>query len=252
MPNRLPGKTAIVTGAAGAFGQEMVSLFVSEGAQVVACDLPGTNLGALAERYGNAVHLVEHNVLVEADWVRVFDGARREFGSADILINNAGVSSTGAPQDPERIDLDQWRAVNSVNVEGVVLGCREAIRSMKEGGGVIVNISSIAALNPSPKMIAYGASKAAVRHITRTVAAYCTEQGYEIRCNSVHPGWFLTPMVRGSRTPAELEAQQKLIPMKRFGDVADVAAVALFLACDDSRYMTGAKIVVDGGVTVEP
>jgi NAD(P)-dependent dehydrogenase (short-subunit alcohol dehydrogenase family) len=252
MTGRVAGKVAVITGAAGAFGQVMVGLFVEEGAHVVACDLPGTALAELAARHGDAVRTVEHNVLVEEDWVRVVGVAKSAFGKLDILVNNAGVSQTGQPQDPEHVKLDQWRAVNSVNVEGVLLGCQAAIRAMKERGGAIVNISSIAALNPSPKMIAYGASKAAVRHMTRTVAAYCAQQGYNIRCNSIHPGWFLTKLVLDSRTPAELEAQEKLIPLRRFGQVMDVARATLFLASDEAQYMTGAKVVVDGGVTMEP
>jgi 3(or 17)beta-hydroxysteroid dehydrogenase len=252
MTGRVAGKVAVITGAAGAFGQEMVVLFVSEGARVVACDLPGTALAELATRHGDAVHTVEHDVLIEDDWTRVVNAALGVFGKLDILVNNAGISHTGAPQDPEHVKLDQWRAVNAVNVEGTLLGCQAAIRAMREKGGAIVNISSIAALNPSPKMIAYGASKAAVRHMTRTVAAYCAQQGYNIRCNSVHPGWFLTPLVLNSRTSAELETQQKAIPLGRFGQIADVARATLFLASDEAQYMTGAKLVVDGGVTMEP
>jgi NAD(P)-dependent dehydrogenase (short-subunit alcohol dehydrogenase family) len=123
---------------------------------------------------------------------------------------------------------------------------------MRERGGAIINISSIAALNPSPKMAAYGASKAAVRHLTRTVALYCAQQGYNIRCNSIHPGWFMTDLVRNSRTPAELKAQSEAIPLRRFGEIEDVANAALYLASDEARYLTGAKLVVDGGVTMEP
>jgi NAD(P)-dependent dehydrogenase (short-subunit alcohol dehydrogenase family) len=252
MTDRLAGKVAVITGAAGAFGGEMVRQFVAAGARVIACDLPGTALETLGQTHGDTVRTVEHNVLYEADWARVFAVGVGAFGKVDILVNNAGISHTGKPQDPEHVDLEQWRAVNSVNVEGVLLGCQAAIRAMKESGGVIVNISSLAALNPSPKMIAYGASKAAVRHMTRTVAAYCAQQGYPIRCNSIHPGWFLTPLVLNSRTPAELEVQQKAIPLRRFGEIADVAQAALFLASDESKYMTGAKLVVDGGVSMDP
>jgi 3(or 17)beta-hydroxysteroid dehydrogenase len=251
MSARLAGKVAVITGAAGFFGREMVALFVAEGARVVACDLPGKEIEKLAAPYGAHVIGVDHDVLIEADWARVVAEALRIFGKMDILVNNAGIATDGSPQDPERVTLHQFRAISAVNVEGVMLGCQAAIRAMRETGGAIVNISSIAALNPSPRMIAYGASKAAVRHMTRTVAKYCTDQKYPIRCNSVHPGWFMTPLVQESRTPAELEAQELAIPMGRFGEIADVAAATLFLASDEAKYMTGAKLVVDGGVSME-
>ena len=252
MSGRLAGKVALITGAAGAFGQEMVALFVAEGARVLAADLPGTDLPALAERHGDAIATDEYDVRNEAAWARATELAAARFGALDVLVNNAGISQTGAPQDPENVKLDQWRAIHTVNVEGVLLGCQAAIRAMRQRGGSIVNISSIAALNPSPRMAAYGASKAAVRHLTRTVAAYCAQQGYPIRCNSIHPGWFLTSLVRNSRTPAELAAQEKTIPMGRFGKVSEVAQAALYLASDESAYTTGAKIVIDGGITSEP
>jgi 3(or 17)beta-hydroxysteroid dehydrogenase len=252
MPGRLAGKVALITGAAGAFGQEMVSTFIAEGACVAATDHSPAAFEGLSRKHGDAVLTVEHDVLHERDWRRAVAATLERFGGLDILVNNAGLSHTGEPQDPEHVGLDQWRAVHAVNVEGTLLGCQAAIRAMREKGGAIVNISSIAALNPSPRMVAYGASKAAVRHITRTVALYCTQQGYPIRCNSIHPGWFLTPMVRGSRTDAELEAQQQTIPLGRFGEIAEVARAALYLASDEARYMTGAKLVIDGGVTMEP
>jgi NAD(P)-dependent dehydrogenase (short-subunit alcohol dehydrogenase family) len=252
MTGRVEGKVVLITGAAGAFGQVMTATFVAEGARVLASDLPETALPELAARHGDSVKTVEHDVRDAEQWTRATDLAQATFGGLDVVINNAGISQTQMPQDPEHVDLKQWRDVNTVNVEGVLLGCQAAMRAMRGKGGVIVNISSIAALNPSPRMAAYGASKAAVRHLTRTVAAYCAQQGYDIRCNSIHPGWFMTDLVRNSRTPAELEAQAQAIPMRRFGDIQDVANAALYLASEDARYLTGAKIVVDGGVTMEP
>ncbi len=252
MPGRLTGRVVLLTGAAGAFGRVMTATFVAEGARVVAGDLPGTPLPELSARHGDAVVTVEHDVRSAEQWSRATEKAKTVFGGLDVVINNAGISQTRMPQDPEHVDLDQWRAISEVNVEGVLLGCQAAIGAMREKGGVIINISSIAALNPSPRMAAYGASKAAVRHLTRTVALYCAQQGYNIRCNSIHPGWFMTDLVRNSRTPAELQVQSEAIPLRRFGDIQDVANAALFLASDEARYLTGAKLVVDGGVTMEP
>jgi len=131
---------------------------------------------------------LRHDVTDEASWAEAVERTLATYGRLDMLVNNAGFATLPEPQDPETVTIAHWRAVNGVNVEGVLLGCQAGIRAMKAAGGVIVNISSIAALNPSPRMAAYGASKAAVRHLTRTVAAWCTQQGFAIRCNSIHPG----------------------------------------------------------------
>lgn len=248
--DRLKGKVALVTGAAGSFGRAITAAFVAEGARVLGTDSEADGLAALTEAHGDAAAVLRHDVTDEAQWAAAVAAAREAFGGLHIVVNNAGLASTGEPQDPERVSLAQWRAVNAVNVEGVLLGCQAAIGAMKETGGAIVNISSLAALNPSPRMAAYGASKAAVRHLTRTVAMYCAEQGYPIRCNSVHPGWFPTPMVRASRTPEELEVQRRAIPMGRFGEPEEVAKAVLYLASDEAAYVTGAKLVIDGGVAM--
>jgi len=249
---RLAGKTALITGAAGAFGGEMVRRFLLEGAKIAASDTEEAGLAAITARHGDAVLTFAADVGCEKDWEKARQLTLERFGRLDILVNNAGLSHTGAPQDAEHVSLEQWRAVQRVNVEGTLLGCQMAIRAMRESGGAIINISSIAALNPSPTMIAYGTSKAAVRYMTRSVAAYCAAKGYNIRCNSIHPGWFLTPMVREARTQAELDAQEKTIPLRRFGSLADIAEAAIYLASDQASYITGAKLVIDGGVTMDP
>jgi NAD(P)-dependent dehydrogenase (short-subunit alcohol dehydrogenase family) len=249
---RLAGKVALITGAAGAFGGEMVRRFLLEGAKIVASDTEAVGLAAITARHGDAVLTLAADVGCEKDWEKAHQLTLERSGRLDILVNNAGLSHTGAPQDAEHVSLEQWRAVQRVNVEGTLLGCQMAIRAMRQSGGSIINISSIAALNPSPNMIAYGTSKAAVRYMTRSVAAYCAAKGYNIRCNSIHPGWFLTPMVREARTPAELATQEKSIPLRRFGSLADIAEAAIYLASDQASYITGAKLVIDGGVTMDP
>lgn len=240
------GKVAIVTGAAGAIGRAIVARLRTDGLLVVATDLR-------AEEGESAADLLTltHDVTQSDAWGRVIHLARERFGRIDAIINNAGFANLPEPQDPESVTLAHWRAVNSVNVEGVLLGCQAGIRAMKKGGGVIVNISSISALSPSPKMAAYGASKAAVRHLTTTVAAYCAQKGYNIRCNSVHPGWILTDMIRGARTADELAAQELTVPVGRFGAAEEVASVVAFLCSEDASYMTGAKLVVDGGIAMQ-
>lgn len=244
---RLDDRVALVTGAAGAFGRAITARLVAEGARVAATDIVGGTIAPAGD-----ILPLQHDVTDPAAWDAAVAAAIARFGRIDIVVNNAGLALIEGPQDPEHCTIAHWRAVNTVNAEGVLLGCQAAMRAMKStGGGAIVNISSLAALNPSPKMVAYGASKAAVRHITRTVAAYCAQQNYNIRCNSIHPGWFPTAMVRASRTPEQLAVQERAIPMGRFGEPAEVAAAVAFLCSDDAAYMTGAKLVVDGGIAME-
>lgn len=242
----LADKVALVTGAAGVFGRAITSRLVAEGAKVIATDRHTTDIETSA-----TVIAVQHDVTDEAAWQFAMSTAITAFGRIDVVINNAGLANLPEAQDPEHVTLDHWRAVNTVNVEGVLLGCQAAIKAMKTTGGVILNISSIAALKPSPQMAAYGASKAAVRHLTMTVAAYCAQQGYQIRCNSLHPGWIDSEMIRGARTAAELAAQVKAVPMGHFGSPEDVAAAVAFLCSDESGYVTGAKLVMDGGLAMQ-
>jgi 3(or 17)beta-hydroxysteroid dehydrogenase len=242
---RLAGKVVLVTGAAGGFGRAIEHRLLSEGARLVCTDI------APIASSNDQVLALHHDVTSESSWNDAVEAALARFGGIDVVVNNAGVPLSDGPQDPEHVSLEHWRKIHVVNVEGVLLGCQAAIRVMKNTGGAIVNISSLAALNPSPKMAAYGASKAAVRHLTRTVAAYCAQNGYAIRCNSIHPGWFPTEMVRRSRTPEELAAQERAIPIGRFGEPSEVAAGVAYLSSDDAAYVTGAKLVIDGGVAME-
>ncbi|MET0985557.1 MAG: SDR family oxidoreductase [Steroidobacteraceae bacterium] len=242
----LRDKVALVTGAAGVFGRAITTRLLAEGAKVVATDLRTTDI-----QRNPAIIAVRHDVTDESAWSQVVHTTLDTFGSLDAVINNAGFANLPEAQDPEHVTLTHWRAVNTVNVEGVLLGCQAAIKAMKDKGGVIVNISSIAALQPSPKMAAYGASKAAVRHLTMTVAAYCAQRGYKIRCNSLHPGWIDSDMIRGARTPEELAAQARAVPVGYFGSPEDVAASVAFLCSDEAAYFTGAKLVMDGGVAMQ-
>ncbi len=244
--DRLSGKTALVTGAAGAFGRAIVRRLRDEGARIAATDIEAADIGV-----EEGVLAFPHDVTNPASWQETMDAVTAAFGDVDFIVNNAGIALAEGPQDPEHVSLDHWRAIHAVNVEGLLLGCQAGMRALKVHGGAIVNIASLAALNPSPKMAAYGASKAAVWHLTRTVAAYCAQQGYPIRCNAIHPGWFPTAMVRAARTPEELAAQERAIPMGRFGDPGEVAASVAFLCSDDAAYITGAKIAVDGGIAMQ-
>lgn len=252
---RLDGKIALITGGASGFGETTGRLFAREGAKVVLTDTNTDGGAQVARDIGNAASFMPHDVASEEDWARVVADAMALHGRIDILMNNAGVFGTGAPQDIESITFEEWRFVNSVNMDGVFLGCRAAIPAMaKTGGGSIINISSIAGIRGTSHIVAYGASKGAVRQLTKSMAQHCGFKGYGIRCNSIHPGMVRTPLGedvlkhRYGNVEAGADARLKGIPLGELGTVEDVANAALFLASDESRHITGLEMVVDGGL----
>jgi NAD(P)-dependent dehydrogenase (short-subunit alcohol dehydrogenase family) len=169
-----------------------------------------------------------------------------------VLVNSAGIALRRSIEDTS---LDEWRRVNAINAEGTFLGCREAVRAMKEsGGGAIINLSSAAGLIGDPAMPAYCASKGAVRLLTKSVALHCARRGYGIRCNSVHPSFTATPMVEAlvgeASSPERMRAGlERSSPLGRMGTPEDIANLILFLASDESAFITGAEMAIDGGLT---
>ena len=257
--DRLQGKIAVITGAAKGIGYETASTFVDEGAQVIMSDL-NVELGETASRnLGNSCRFFKQDVTNESSWDELEDYIETNYGGIDILVNNAGILATETTQNIETTSLAQWRAVQQVNVEGVFMGCRMAVRIMKDAGGSIVNISSTAGIVGSPMLVAYGASKGAVRLLTKGVALHCAQQRYHIRCNSVHPGPIETDMgdallglqnfIDGPNLESKWETMRRRIPTGNTGVASDVASCILFLASDDSIHMTGSELVVDGGMT---
>lgn len=245
---RVENKIAIVTGAASGIGKGCARRLVAEGARVVCTDKDARGADVAAELGATFRQL---DVTDEAAWQRAVDDTIREFGRLEILVNAAGVAVWG---DIERTTLEQWRFVNQVNAEGTFLGCRAALGAMKATGGSIVNISSVAGLVADADAPAYCASKGAVRLLTKSVALHAARRGYNVRCNSVHPSFIDTPMVDGvvaaSRDPSKMRTLvEKAAPLGRLGDVDDVAAAVLYLASDESKFVTGAELVVDGGLT---
>ena len=251
---RLEGKVAIVTGGAGGFGEAMARLFTAEGAKVVLTDLDENRLQAVAQRHG--CDALVQDVADENRWSEIVAVCEARYGRLDVLANNAGFEGSMDAVDPETTGLEDFQRVQRVNVESVFLGCRAAIPAMRRaGGGSIINISSLAALIATPFQTAYGASKAAVRHLTMTVAAYGAREN--IRCNAIHPGQMRTRMIEDiyAGTAARLgiaasEAERDftaMIPMGRLGTAEDIGWAAVYLASDETRYMTGASLVVDGG-----
>lgn len=248
---RLSGKTCVVTGAARGIGRAIAEAFHREGARVVATDKDGAAVSQTAIAIG--CEALPLDVSREADW----DALAVAVSTLDVLVNNAGVTGFEdgiVAHDPEHASLADWRAVHVVNLDGTFLGCRYAIRAMKtRGTGSIVNISSRSGLVGIPGAAAYASSKAAIRNHTKTVALYCAQQGWAIRCNSIHPAAILTPMWEpmlgtGPDRQARMDALVADTPLRRFGRPEEVAALAVMLASDEAAYVTGAELTIDGGL----
>lgn len=201
---------------------------------------------------------MEQDVCDEQRWTQVVGEIEQRLGRLNILVNNAGILGPMSAVSPEDTPVGLWRRIFAVNVEGVFLGCRTAIPAMRRAGdGSIINISSIAGLRASPYATAYGASKAAVRQLTKSVAQHCAERKLNIRCNSVHPGDVRTPLwdkaaeelARVRQVPIEaiIEEGRTDSPMGEFALPEDIAAAVAFLASDEARHITGTKMIVDGG-----
>lgn len=255
---RLEGKTALVTGAARGIGEAIAKAFVREGAFVYVTDIDLDRGPRVAMELAGGAAWQALDVREESHWQQALERVAADSRSLDIVVNNAGITGfEGGPlaHDPENASLEDWRAVHRTNLDGVFLGCKYAIRAMKEKGvGSIVNVSSRSGLVGIPAAAAYASSKAAVRNHTKSVALYCAGKGWRIRCNSLHPAAILTPMWEpvlgppGPEREARMQAFTADCPLRRFGTVEEVAAVALLLASDETPYVTGAEFVIDGGI----
>lgn len=254
---KLSNKFALVTGGASGLGKAIAQRLALEGASVVITDVQNSVGEATADEFG--LTFLQQDVTDEAQWDRVIREIHERFGGLHILVNNAGIVGARDRVSPENTQLSEWRRVFAVNVDGVFLGCRAAIPLIyASGGGSIINVASIAGILATPYATAYGASKAAVRQLTKSVAQHCVERRLGIRCNSVHPGDVRTPLwdkqaaeaaeMRGVSIDVIVQECQSMIPMGDFVQPQDVAAAVAFLACEESRYMTGGKLLVDAGI----
>ena len=247
---RLEGKVAIVSGAASGMGAATARRFAKEGAKVVIADMleeDGGKVAADITRANGTAEFIRLDVTSEADWKAVVAATVQKFGKLDILVNNAGISGSAVS---DLLDTDAWDKLMTVNARGVFLGTKYAVQAMKNsGGGSIINLSSISG-NTGQTMthMGYNASKGAVRTLTKSTAVQFGRDG--IRANSVHPG-LMPPMRTSGRTadPATRAKTLKGVPLGRAGEVDEVAYAILFLASDESSYVTGAELVVDGGWT---
>jgi 3(or 17)beta-hydroxysteroid dehydrogenase len=247
--SRVAGKVVLVTGAGSGIGRATATLLAAEGATVIVTDINRAGGLATVQQIGGNARFEEQDTSREADWKRIIDDILAREGRLDGLVNNAGILGP-YPATFETETLEQWRRTLAVNVEGVFLGCKHGVPAIRQsGGGSIVNLSSLAAFLGTPNLSAYGASKGAVRQFTKTVAIDCARKGYKVRCNSVHPGVILTPMGEGILSSATArERTRKSIPIGDFGAPEDIAYGILYLISDESRFVTGAELVIDGGM----
>ncbi len=249
--DRVADKIALITGGASGIGRATAKRLAAEGARVAVSDINFAGAQTTAADIGDGAVALEHDVTDEASWQNVLAETEDQLGGLHVLVNCAGIVSLGTV---EETTLEDWRRVHAVDLDSVFLGCKYAVPMIaRHGGGSIINLSSISGIVASHNLAAYNSAKAAVRHLTKSVALHCARQGNGIRCNSVHPAFIDTAMLddilrRGSREEG-LERLARQVPLGKIGDTDDVAWAIVYLASDESKFMTGAEMVLDGGVS---
>ncbi|MBM3935156.1 MAG: glucose 1-dehydrogenase [SAR202 cluster bacterium] len=248
---RLAGKVALITGGAGEMGQAKAKLFAVEGAAVAVADIieaAGEAVVRDIRQAGGKAMFVKLDVSSETDWAAAVANVEKRFGKLDVLVNNAGIYQT---TQVESTSVEEWDRTMAVNARGVFLGVKHVIPAMRRArGGSIVNISSTTGIVGGTRGSAYGASKGAVRAFTKFAAIQLAKDG--IRVNSIHPGPIDTPLIAVNiGTPEGRAASVSRVPLGRIGTPADVAYGALYLASDESSFVTGSELVIDGGLTAQ-
>ena len=253
--NRVKNKVALITGGASGLGLASGKKLLKEGAKVILTDIDKAKLANIKDQIDNefaesfSIKLLD--VTDEENWKNVLSESVDELGGLNILLNSAGIT-LGA--DIVSTSFDIWKKVHDVNLDGVFLGCKHALPLMSQSGlGSIINLSSISGIVAGWNTAAYNSSKAAVRHLTKSIALYCGKKEIDVRCNSIHPAFVDTPILDPMKQVfGKDEAIKKLarqIPINRIGEPLDVANAVLYLASDESKFMTGSEIVLDGGLS---
>jgi NAD(P)-dependent dehydrogenase (short-subunit alcohol dehydrogenase family) len=254
MTDRLKGKVALITGGASGLGANAAILMAQEGASVVIADIAESRGKAVADKLGAAGHFLKLDVTNEDNWKQAIGDTVVRFGALHVLVNSAGI---GLSKTVEDIQLEEWRRVHAIDLDGVFLGCKHGVAAIKKYttrlGGSIINISSISGIIAGANMAAYNSAKAGVRLLSKSVALHCAKSGYNIRCNSVHPTFIDTPILDRYRDRFGNEVmQQKLgrqVPIGRLGRPEEVGWALVYLASDESSFMTGSEVVIDGGIS---
>jgi len=249
---QLDNKVAFVTGGAAGIGEQVSRMLASEGAKVMVTDMDGAKAAEVAESIGAQAESTTLDVTSEEQWEAAIAKALETFGKLNVMVNNAGISEPGTIQDET---LEHWQRVLDINLNGAFLGTKHAVNAMKDNGEdcSIVNIGSMLAVRPGAFVVAYCASKAGVRAMTKASALHCANSGYKIRCNLVHPGAIETPMLErymemtGLERDAAYQSFAENHPMGRCGKPEEIAKAVLFLASDASSFTTGTDLTVDGG-----
>jgi NAD(P)-dependent dehydrogenase (short-subunit alcohol dehydrogenase family) len=256
MAGRLKGKRALITGGAQGLGEATALKFLEEDAAFVT--ITDVNAGRLEETrdsllksFPGRVHAYTHDVRLEDQWIDVLAKANEAMGGLSILVNSAGIGSLGSVESE---DFSTWKRVFEIDVDSIFLGCKYALAYMRpHAPGSIVNISSIAGLIASHNYVSYNAAKAAVWLMSKSIALHCAKHRMDIRCNSVHPTFIKTPILDGiAAQVGKDEAFAKLarqVPIGRLGEPEEVAYMILYLASDESRFVTGAEFKIDGGIS---
>lgn len=251
MSTTVKDKVVVITGAAAGIGQAAAVSFAQQGAKVVATDMNAEGLqetASIIAKEGGDILTVVHDVSQEDQWIEVFKQTEEKFGGVDVLVNNAGIYIISPVTE---ITLETWNKLMAINVTGVFLGAKHAIPYLeKRGGGSIINLSSIAALRGTAGHALYGASKGAVRTMTKDLAAECASRN--IRVNSVHPSYVRTAMADYAEKTFGRSADEigkETIPLGRMAETADITNMVLFLAAEESSFLTGSEYIVDGGQT---
>ncbi len=250
---RLSGKVALVTGAASGLGRATAILFAREGARVACSDIDLAGARNTAETCGSDAIALAQDVTDEARWRAVIADVETRLGALHILVNNAGI---GLPGSIESTPSEDWRRVHAVDLDSVFYGCRAVLGAMRRAGtGAIVNVSSIAGIVADGNLAAYCSAKAAVRHLTKSVALHCARNRDPIRCNSVHPAFIDTPLLDAAIPHLSREELLARLaagnPMGCVGEPDDVAHAILYLASDEAKFVTGAELVIDGGLSAQ-